>query len=234
MKRALLVVIISFSGWVALGQNFEITGLQDTYRGTIGDVIKAPIRFKNTSDKPITLIVRKINDQIGTTQKNFFCLDNNCFDQRVEDYIVKIEPGQTLSNFQVALETGLVPGVSSARYVAFNKANPSHTIDFEVNFTVEESPEKQYIYSSKQIILHEVYPNPVVDNAFVNYRLLSDAVKAKIIVHNILGNVVGEYLLPQSENLVRIKTDDLSAGIYFYTLYVGEKAMVTQKFMLKK
>jgi hypothetical protein len=234
MKRALLVVIISLSGWVSLAQTFEITGLQESYRGIIGEVIKAPIRFKNTSDKPITLIVRKVTDQIGTTQKNFFCLDNSCFDHRVEDYILKIEPGQTLSNFQVALEAGLVPGVSSAKYVAFSKSNPGHTVDFEVNFTVDESPEKQYIYSSRQIVLHEVYPNPVIDNAFVNYRLLSDAVKAKIIVHNILGNIVGEYTLPQSENLVRIKTDDLSAGIYFYTLYVGDKATVTQKFMVKK
>ena len=97
MKRALLVVIFSLSGWVALAQTFEITGLQESYRGTIGDVIKAPIRFKNTSDKPITLIVRKVADQIGTTQKNFFCLDNSCFDHRVEEYIVKIEAGQTLS-----------------------------------------------------------------------------------------------------------------------------------------
>lgn len=234
MKRLLMLVAFSLSGWIASGQNFEIAPLQDSYKGNIGEVIKAPIRFKNTSDKTITLIVRKVTDQIGSTQKSFYCLDNNCFDQKVEDYIIKVEPGQTLSNFHVALEAGLVPGVSSAKYVVYNKSNPGQPIEFEVNFNVEERPERQNIYNSRLITLHDVYPNPVTDNATVNYKVQSDRVKAKIIVHNILGNIVGEYQLPPTENFVRIKADDLSAGIYFYTLYIDNESVMTRKLIVKK
>jgi len=234
MRRFLLLAAILTTGWVATGQGFEVGQLQDVYKGTIGDVIKAPIRFKNISDKPITLIVRKVSDQIGSTQKNFFCLDNNCFDQKVEDYIIKVEPGQTLSNFHIGLEAGLVSGVSSARYVVYNKANPGQPVEFEVNFTVEEKPERQNIYNSRSVTLHDVYPNPVTDHATVNYKVLSDRVKAKIIVHNILGNLVGEYQLPTTDNFVRIKADDLSPGIYFYTLYIDNESVMTRKLIVKK
>jgi len=234
MKKLLLLVILGLISSCGFAQGFELTGLQESYKGLIGESIKAPIRFKNTSDKSVTLIIRKVDSQIGSTQKNYFCLDNNCLDQKVDDYIIKIEPGQSLNNFQIVLEAGLVSGESSLKYMAYSKSNPSQSVEFELNFSVEEKPEKQHIYSSRFITLHDVYPNPVVDHAVVDYKVMNDQIKAKIVVHNILGNVVGEYSLPSFENFVRVKTDDLSAGIYFYTLYIDNEGVMTRKLIVRK
>jgi hypothetical protein len=234
MKNLLLLVILVAIGTRGFGQGFELGALQDSYKGTIGEAIAAPLRFKNTSDKPLTLVIRKVNSQIGGTQKNYYCLDDNCLDERVEDYIVRLEPGQSLSNFQIVLEAGLASGESSMSYMAYNKANPVQSIEFNLNFTVDEKPEKQNIYNSKQMTLHDVYPNPVVDHAVVNYKISNDQVKAKIVVHNLLGNVVGEYNLPAFENFVRFKTEELSAGIYFYTLYVDNEGVMTRKLIVRK
>jgi len=234
MRKFLLLAILALSAGRLSGQGFEIVSLQESYKGYIGEVVKAPVRFKNTSDKPVTLIIRKVDAQIGSTQKSFFCLGNDCFDQKIEDYIVKVEPGQTLSSFQIGLEAGLVPGVSTVRYLVFNKAQPAAISEFDIHFAVEEKPEKQSIYNSKVITLHDVYPNPIVENAFVDYKVLDDQVKAKIMVYNILGNVVGEYQLPSSETILRIKTDDLSAGIYFYTLYLNNEGVMTRKLIVRK
>ena len=234
MKSTLLLVILTLMCLITLGQGIEVINLQESYKGTIGETIKAPIRFKNTADKPITIIIKRVSSQIGNTQKNFLCLDANCLDQREEDHIIKIEAGQTLSSFQVALEAGLVAGLSSVKYIAYNKSNPTQLIEFEVNFTVEERSEKQSIYTSKYITLKDVYPNPVSDHALVDYKILNDQIKAKIIIHNILGNNHGEYELSSSENLLRIPTDDLSAGIYFYTLYINNEGVLTRKLIVKK
>jgi hypothetical protein len=234
MRNLLLVAILMAIGSCGFSQGFEITSLQDSYKGLIGEAIKAPLRIKNTSDKPITLIVRNIEAQIGSTQKNYFCLDNSCLDQKVEDFIVKIEPGQVLNTFQIVLDAGLVSGESTLRYIAYNKLNPGQLMEFDLNFVVEEKPEKQSIYSSRFVTLHDVYPNPVVDQAVVDYRVNNEQVKAKIVVHNILGNVVGEYQLPSMENFVRMKTDELSAGIYFYTLYIDNEGVMTRKLIVRK
>jgi hypothetical protein len=216
------------------GQSFEMTGLQEAYKGSIGETVKAPIRFKNTTDKPIVLVIRKLQEQIGSTQRNFFCPDGNCLEERVTDYTVRIEPGQTLTNLQFGLEGGLVPGGSFVRYIAFNKSNPAHFVEFDLNFNIEEKPQKENIYQSNLITVRDVYPNPTVDYAFVNYNLLSDRTKAKIRVHNILGNIVGEYDLSVSENLLRIKTEELNAGIYFYTLYMDNESVMTRKLIVRK
>lgn len=234
MKRLLLLAILIFPVGLVFGQGFEVVSLQDSYKGLIGETVKAPIRFKNNSDKTIILIVRKVSAQLGSTQKSFFCMGNDCFDSKIEDYIIKVEPGQLQSSLQVAIEAGLVPGVSSVRYIAFSKSNPAHTVEFDVNFNVEEKDEKQSIFFSKDITIKDIYPNPVLDDAFVDYNLTSDQVKAKIVVHNILGNTVGEYALPAGENIVRIKIDDVSAGIYFYTLYLNNESVYTRKMMIRK
>jgi hypothetical protein len=235
MKKLLWLVCLNFVLACSLNaQSFEIAGIQEYYKGLIGETIKAPIRFKNTSDKTITLIVRKIHSQIGGTQKNYYCIDNNCLDQRIDDYTLKIEPDQTLSALQIALDGGLAQTHSSIRYIAFNKANPAESIEFELNFLVEEKAEKENIYSSRQILLHDLYPNPVSVEAFVNYKVLDDQVKAKIVIHNILGNAIDEYPLPFVESRVKISAEPLSAGIYFYTLYIDTEAVCTRKLIVKK
>lgn len=234
MVKALLLAIMIFSGSCLYGQGFEIAPIQESYRGMIGETIKAPLRFKNTSDKPITLIIRKVYEQIGSTQKKYFCVDNNCLDAKVEDYILKVEPGQTVTNFYVALDAGLNQNESTLRYLAYNKSNPGQSLEVDLNFSVEEKPDKATIYNSRHITVYDVYPNPAVEIANLAYKLTSDQVKAKILVHNILGNIIGEYALSSLETLVRIKTEDLSPGIYFYTLYVENEGVMTRKLIVKK
>ncbi|HEY3429316.1 MAG TPA: T9SS type A sorting domain-containing protein [Cyclobacteriaceae bacterium] len=234
MKRLLLLIGCFLACGVLMAQSFEVTGLQDSYKGTIGDLIKAPLRLKNNSEKPITVILRKEDVQIGGTQKNYFCIDNNCLDQRTEDYIVKIEPGQTLQNFAVALEAGLVEGFSEVRYIAYNKSNPSEAIHVQLNFVVEGKSERSNIYHSRYITIHDVYPNPVIDYANIDYQLHNNQVKTKIVVHNILGNALSEYELPYSENKVKILADQFSSGIYFYTLYIENEGVMTRKLIVKK
>ncbi|NJM26138.1 MAG: T9SS type A sorting domain-containing protein, partial [Bacteroidia bacterium] len=195
-------------------------------------MIRAPLKFKNLTDKPITLILRRIDTQIGTSQSNYYCLDNTCMDQRIADYIIRLEAGQSLSSLQVALDAGLSPGVSSVKYQVHNRATPTDIVEFEVHFAVDERPARPSIYSSKVITVQDVYPNPVTDQANVDYRIASDRVKAKLVIHNILGNQVAEYDLPAYENKLKVRTDELNAGVYFYTLYVDNEGVMTRKLIV--
>ena len=233
MKRFLLSIFILLSATWAVAQGFEVSGLQENYRGFIGETIKAPVRIKNTTDRPLNLVLRKSNALIGSTQKSYFCMDGNCFEQRADDLTIRLEPGQSVNALQIVLEAGLVSGESSIRYIVFNKANAAESIEFDTNFIVEEKPEKQSIYNSKYITLHDVYPNPVVDYAFVDYKIQNDRVKARIVIHNILGNIVGEYNLPLLENKVKMRTEELSSGVYFYTLYIDNEGVLTRKLVVK-
>ncbi len=234
MMRFLWVVLLCLSAFVLRAQSFEIGQLQDVYRSYIGETVRVPVTITNTTERPLTLVIRRVSATLGGTQKNYFCPDNECLDQRVEDVLIKLEPNETLSTFGIGLDAGLANGISSAKYIVFNRYNSAETVEFDLNFAVEERTSKEDIFTHPHIVLHDVYPNPVVDFAFVNYDITNDDIEAKIVIHNILGNAVDEYNLPVGENKVKIRAESMSAGIYFYTLYLDNEGVVTRKLIVKK
>lgn len=223
---------------MALGinaQSFEIINAPEPQiTGVIGETIKVPLHLKNQSDKVITLVVRRLSAEIGSTQKNYYCIGGNCLDAKVDEYVVKLNPAEEVSNIDITLDAGLTHALSEVRYVVFNKSNPGDLHELNLSFSVDERSEKPTIYSSSVIMLKDVYPNPIIDNAFVDYQILNETVKAKIVIHNILGNIIEEYPLVSSENKLKIRADGLNAGIYFYTLYVDNDGVITRKLVVKK
>src|SRR5690606_41689323 len=85
MKCLLVLVMLCGMNSGLLAQELEITGLQDSYKGMIGDLLKVPLHFKNNSDKAITLMIRKTGGQIGSSQRNYFCQNDNCLEYAVDD-----------------------------------------------------------------------------------------------------------------------------------------------------
>ena len=234
MRNILWLVLLWSFAFEGSAQSFEMGALQEVYRGYIGETVKVPVKLTNYSEKPLTLIIRRVSSTLGGTQKNYFCPENNCLDENIEDLVVRLEPQESLSNLHIALDAGLANGFSSAKYVVFDRNNPSETVEFDLNFAVEERSAKEDIFTHAHIILHDVYPNPILDYAFINYNMTSDEVEAKIIIHNILGNPIDEYNLPSAENKVKIRAESMNAGIYFYTLYLDNEGVITRKLIVKK
>lgn len=234
MRRLLLLFLACSPAFGVVAQSFDIGHLQDVYKGYIGETVKVPVTITNTTEKPLTLVIRRTSANLGGTQKNYFCLHGDCLDQRVEDVLLKLEPGETLSDLEIGLDAGLANGISSAKYMVFNRYNSAEIFEFDLNFAVEERSAKEDIFTHPHIVLHDVYPNPVVDFAYVNYDITSDDVEAKIVIHNILGNAIDEYSLPPTENKVKIRAESMNAGIYFYTLYLDNEGLVTRKLIVKK
>jgi hypothetical protein len=233
MKSFLLVVCLWILPGVLFAQTFEITSVQETYKGSIGDLIKAPIKLKNTTSKPIIVVLKKAEAQMGSSQKSFICPDNDCLDKS-DELTLKIEPGQTVQHVLIGLEAGLVEGFSTIHYLAYNKATPTEIFTMDLNFTVEPKAERSNIYTSRFITIHDVYPNPVTNFANIDYQLHSDEVKTKIVIHTILGNALFEYDLPSMETRIKITAEDLNAGIYFYTLYIDNVGVMTRKLIVRK
>lgn len=234
MRRFLLSTVLAMISQGLVAQSFEISRLDESYKGSIGETIHAPIRVKNTSDKQITLILKRADTQIGSTQKHFFCPDNNCLEQRTDSYTIKLEPGQTLQNFSIGLAAGLSEGTSTISYTLINKANPADVTHLDLNFLVEGKREKNNIYVSSAITVHDIYPNPVATTARLNYSLHSEKLKAKIIIHNILGTALLVYDLPASQTSIKIDAERFNTGMYFYTLYLNNEGIITRKLMVKK
>jgi hypothetical protein len=206
---------------------------QESYLTTLNQQLRIPLKIKNNSERAQFFIVRRTRNETIETQKGYFCIDNNCLDQSISEFSKRVEPGETI-NLNYVLETGLLPGQSSFRFEVFPKGNAVELKEHTVNVNIEEKVARNYLYQSKEITVHEIYPNPFQDQAIVDYKIADNFLKAKIVVHNVLGKSISDYELDPSENRIKIFSDDLNPGVYFYTLYVNGSGVATRKIMVRK
>ncbi|MTI19626.1 T9SS type A sorting domain-containing protein, partial [Fulvivirga sp. RKSG066] len=224
------------AAFASQAQRFEVDEKSKNYKVKIGEKVSTPIKIKNISDQPINLVIRRVDQLIGSSQNTFFCWDGDCFESSKEQLPVQyqIPAGETSIKFETVLETGLAEGFSTVKYLIYERNNPAQAIEYNISYTIEDRKEKLLIYDSEDLKINDVYPNPVSEFAIVDYNVLNREIEAKILIHNVLGSVVGEYQLPPLENKVTIKTEDLNPGVYFYTLYIDNDGIMTRKLIIRK
>lgn len=229
-----LMLLILFAGSYASGQSFEVTGVPETVSGHISQTLKIPIKIRNTTEKPQIFIIRLTESDFRATQKGYFCLDGDCHDSQSLEISRKIEPNSNLSGLSYVVESGLVGGLNNLSFEILVKGNGSTRQEFPVQLLVDEKGSKNISFKSPQITLHDLYPNPVATIGFMDYELHQEAIKAKIVVHNILGSPVGEQELPYYDNRAKISVEDLAPGVYFYTVYLDNDGIVTKKLIVRR
>lgn len=234
MKRLVLVLTIAISGLSVRAQSFEWTERQESFQAGFGQTLRIPIKIKNTSDRAQFFIIRKAQGDLGSNQKAYFCLGDECLEPGLDQFSKRIEPGETLSNLYFTVETGLSTTSNSFRFEVYPRGNPALGIEHSFSVAVDEKPAKSLVFQSKDITIHDVYPNPIVDLSYIDYRIYNESLKAKVVIHNILGSPVGHYELPVYETKVKIQADELTSGVYFYTVYLDNIGVLTRKLVVRK
>ena len=102
----------------------------------------------------------------------------------------------------------------------------------ERNLSEPVRPEDR-MYSSDQLTVSNIYPNPAHDVAEIDYVMGNGVGAASITLLNILGSPIAEYALDRSERKVRLQTRDLPTGYYFYQLSVEGAKVATKKLLVK-
>lgn len=227
----ILMLIISLPG---LTQSFDLLDKQDNFQSTIGETLRIPLKIRNNSDKAQFYIIRKVYGELSSTQKGYFCLDKNCLESGINEFSKRIEPGETLQQLVYMVEGGLLSSQNSIKFQIFPKGSPLEIEEYSVAITIREKLEKPVLFQSKEITIQDVYPNPVQDQAFIEYRIHNENVKAKLVMHNILGKQLNEIDLPTSETRIKLQTEDFISGIYFYTLYLDNNGVLTRKLIIRK
>ena len=211
-------------------QQFDVIYNTEAIKTSIGETVQSNLRLRNNDTKTLTLAIRKLPSSLGSTQRTQICVKDVC----AEEVTVKVEPGQILNDVLVSFYSGLSSGLSASRFIVYNKSNPSESYEFDLNFSIEEPEERRSIYTSSLITLHDVYPNPAVELAQVDYKIHELKPSYIVIIRNLLGNIVGKYTLDPSEGKLKMRTDDMNTGIYFFSLYIDNESVMTHKMMVKK
>jgi hypothetical protein len=232
--RGIALVFLLCSGLAAGAQSFDLIDRSDNYTAGISQSVKIPLKIKNTSEKPQFYVVRITSSDLSGSQKGFFCIDKDCLEPGITEFSKRVEAGATLDGLFYSLETGLVTGQYNIQFEIFVKGNLQSAVQHPVNVMIEEKQSRSLVFQSREITVHEVYPNPVFDFAFVDYRLHLENVKAKLVVHNILGSSMTSLDLPFTETKAKIEAQDFTPGVYFYTVYLDNIGVFTRKLIVRR
>jgi len=240
-RKVAYIVPFLLLGFVASAQSLKTMDINIDSKGFIGQDIRTILKVKNTSDKTVYINISVIKSQLGSSQVAYLCIDNDCEDRNIaqrgitkSDLVHKIMPGELNESLIVVLESGLVQGLSSITYRISNLKQADDFIDIELHYEIEERPSEGFLYSSKTVDLSDVYPNPVTETAIFDYKIKNDAKEAKIIIHNVLGSVAGEYKLNPFEQQLKVSVEDFNPGVYFYSLYIDNEGVATKKLVVRK
>ena len=83
-------------------------------------------------------------------------------------------------------------------------------------------------------MLGAVYPNPARDFATFDFEIKDSDAQVKVVIRNIIGSEVGQYRFESTERKLQMPVSHLNSGIYFYTLLVNDKNILTRKFMISR
>ncbi len=240
-KYLIILTLISLLSFNLEAQSLKVVDTNPVQQGFIGEEIRTTLFIQNISEEPIYYRVVQLNKQIGSSQQSLICVNNDCFtdniarsEERSSGLVRKINPGETDDAISVVLEAGLVDAVSSVLYSIENIKDPSDRVELEFQYEVTEAVENGLLYSSKNVDLRDVYPNPVTETAFFDYNIKNDSKEAKIIIHNVLGTVAGEFQLNPFEEQLKVSVEKFNPGVYFYSLYIDNEGVATKKLVVRK
>jgi len=139
-------------------------------------------------------------------------------------------PANTLSPEEFAIhisipdfETGTVKII----YTAYDASNP----DEKVTLTVLAGQTANV--AENNFTLGQAYPNPASSQIHFNYTN-NDGSLVNVVVYNLLGQEVKSQMVSGSHGRINFDVTDLQAGIYFCSILVGNTAVKTEKFIVKR
>jgi len=77
-----------------------------------------------------------------------------------------------------------------------------------------------------------VFPNPAKNNATFSYNI-DNYINTYIDIHNILGKQIDRVHLKNNEGEINFNLSKYNSGIYFYSLVIDNKIIVTKKLIIE-
>ena len=225
----LLVPIIAESQQVrVLSEGLE-------FKGDLGSIQRKTVILQNETNQVKTYLLKNLRGNIGSSQRVRVCIGDQCYDPKKDLAKIKftLKPGEVLTDLYLDFDMGIAETRGSFDLSFVNESNLRDLFVVEASYEVDD-PIKVDEFDYKDLVLSDVYPNPSVRMAQFDYNFKNKAVKAKITINSFIGNPIADYELDPERSTLAINVSDFNPGIYFYTLFLDNKNIVTKKLVVKK
>ncbi|OYX12953.1 MAG: hypothetical protein B7Z16_16240 [Algoriphagus sp. 32-45-6] len=230
----ILIALMLMLSYTVDAQQARVLSEVVDFNGKIGTSQRKTILLQNESNQTKTYLLKALRGNIGSSQKVRVCFGDQCFDPKKElaKISLKLDPGQIYTDLYLEFEMGIAATRGSFELLFSNPENIRETFTVEARYEVASESASEFLH--KDIQLSEIYPNPSNRIAQLDYEVVNPKAKAKITINSFIGNPIAEYELDPNRTSLVINVSDFQPGVYFYTLFVDNKNVVTKKLQVKK
>ncbi|MFM2284633.1 MAG: hypothetical protein RLZZ543_130 [Bacteroidota bacterium] len=220
-----LVLISSFSQ----AQSYQLEDKVSYDFGSVEEDLASHVSIRNVSGSTKRVLVKSEVINLVSGHTTFFCWEQ-CYDNSVtvSPTYIEVLDGDSIDKFHGYVRPNGVPGISTIRYTFYSVNAPADSIQMISTFEASPVGMKDVKSSTSSIV---AFPNPANDKITLKYTL--NSATAKIEIFNLLGTKVVAMPVYQSEGSISISTDELSSGLYFYTLSEEGKTSKPQRLTIK-
>lgn len=205
-----------------------------TVEGTVSsDEMVVELDVTNTSDNNLSVLVKKVENNIVGGSENTFCWAGLCYAPfvYVSPNAVEIGAGMTHEDdFSGHCNPWNNAGESSISYVFYDENNMNDSVMITIYYSALVTGVGDNFSSGYS--LSKPYPNPATDVVKFDYDISGiQAVSVKI--YSLIGSLVGEAEVSNSTGTLSFDAGLLEEGFYFYSLFRGSEKMESGKFVVK-
>ena len=247
MKKALLSLFFTIAFALAINAQTEAPfslswdGVAIPNGGSVylmGDPSAAEIVahaiIKNNKTTVVTLKVRRVEKQVVANTWNQFCWEGTCYSPATdESQYALFTPGQ--SSADDSFSAHYVPmgqiGTTICEYIFLNASDETEKVSFTVYFSAFPASVEDILARSD---FSNAYPNPAKNNISFDYDFPHDVKSSSVRVFNMLGKLVVDQPINDLNGKITLPVDNLTEGVYFYSLVLNNQIARTQKLIIQK
>ena len=234
MKQFLLLTFF-FSSLATLAQSLQVANEASGSQAVKANSwVANALAISNVSTKPVRVAVRQVSSQIGQSQYASLCFANECAEDNQPLELTTLLPGEQVDDVVLRFNAGYGKNSSTVRYFIYNLDDPNDGVYHAQTYRVFDDFPNGILFSQGDLKVGNAYPNPASGEATIDYSLVSFEGTAQVVVRNLLGNKVLEKKLEADKTSLKLETDRLGDGIYFYSLYLNGRGVVTKKLVIRK
>ncbi|MDN3669725.1 T9SS type A sorting domain-containing protein [Echinicola jeungdonensis] len=207
-----------------------------TFNGKINSTQRKSVILQNESSKAKEYVLKFMRGNIGSSQDIKVCIGDQCYDPRKDLAKIKLnlEPGEIFTDLYIEFDLGITETKGTFDLHFSNPDNLRDVFLIESVYEVFSPSGSESEVDHESISLGSVYPNPSYRTAQIDYKIKDPNANIKLVINSFIGNFIDEYTLSPEQNTLLINVNDYNPGVYFYTLIVDSKNIVTKKLVVKK
>jgi hypothetical protein len=240
-KYFILVICILVLIFPVLGQSLKLTFNSDTIKSdsvynyicSISKLNIDSVGVTNTSDKTISVTVKKIIIDTLHGTFNTFCWGVNCFEPTtyISPTSINIAPGTTNKSFYGEYNPMGKVGSSTIRYVFFDKNNYLDSSYVTVKYILKPASVADLSGLQTINIFLNIYPNPFRHETAINYKLPENSfvnIKTYDLTGRELFTLLDDFMV-KGEHVYILNSVDLKEGFYYCVMTTNNNLFAFKK-----